>query len=239
MKSYIITASICLATAATAFATPTMAPAYTTFGPLSGANFGGTGNPTDPVAITTISDSGNTITLGLAAQGRYANPQLSSAGGVYEATTGANDGLTTPGHALGATWNFDFYFDATGGSYHYQLSYGLLGGPLLTIDPAAMGDNKPTPNTGGQNSQNLLFPSWGNSTSSVLNSLLFDPTAPGVYVFELEAFDDAGAQVGTSDIINVAVRAVPDASSTAGLLGLGIIGLGLVQYRRSRLARVK
>jgi hypothetical protein len=239
MKSYIITASIFLTAGVTAFATPSTAPAYTTFGPLSGANFGGTGNPTDPVAITTIGDNGNTITLGLAAQGRYANPQLDSAGGVYEATTGANNGLTTPGHALGATWNFDFYFNATGGSYSYKLTYGLVGGPLLTVDPAHISDNKTTPNTGGQNSQNLLFPEWGTAPDSVLNTLLFDPTAPGVYVFELQAFNDAGAPVGTSDIINVAVRAVPDVSSTAGLLGLGIIGLGLVHFRRNRLARAK
>jgi hypothetical protein len=235
MKSYIITAFTCLAAAASAFATPTTTPAYTTFGPLNGANFGGSGNPTDPVAITTINDGNNTITLGLAAQGRYSNPPLSSAGGVYEATTGANNGLTSPGHALGATWNFDFYFDTTGGSYTYKLTYGLVGGSLLTIDPAAIGDNKPTPNKGGQNSQDLLFSDFGG----VSNGLLFDPNAAGIYVFELQAFNAAGGPVGNADIINVAVRSVPDASSTAGLLGLGIIGLGFVQYRRTRLVRSK
>jgi hypothetical protein len=237
MKNYIIAASICLTAGVTAFATP-LAPAYDTFGPLTGATFGGTGNPTDPVAIRNITDGNNSITLGLAAQQRYFNPPLTSANGTYFATSGQNNGLGSSSFQ-GATWNFDFYFNATAGDYTYKLSYGTDASALVTIDPAAIGDNGATPNKGGQNSENLLFPAFGNLSSFQLNSLVFDPNATGTYIFELAAYNRAGDQVGSSDVINVSVRSVPDVSSTAGLLGLGLIGLGLVQFRRNRFASAK
>lgn len=222
----------------TAIAAP-VTPTFTTFGPLTGAQWSGSGNPNDPVAISTINDGGNTITLGLAAQQRYSNPALANDGnGTYFATAGANNGLSGS-HGLGATWNFDFYFDATGGSYTYKLFYGLDSSSLISVNPALIGDNGATPHAGGgQNSQNLLFPAWGNLSSFVLNGLAFDPNASGIYSFELVAYNDAGAQVGSS-AINVNVSRVPDTASTAGLLGLGIICLGLVQYRRTRMVRAK
>ncbi len=197
----------------------------------------GTGNPNDPVAITTIQDGNNTVVLGLAAQQRYFNPPLANNGsGTYFATPGQNNGFGGSSFQ-GATWNFDFYFDATSTGYTYKLLYGTDPLALSSVNPALIGDNGATPHIGGQNSENLLFPSWGNLSSFQLNGLPFDPYASAVYIFELEAFDAAGAQVGSSTI-NVDVRSVPDTASTAGLLGLGVIGLALVNFRRTRLARV-
>jgi hypothetical protein len=113
----------------------------TTFGSLPGATFGGTGNPNNAVEVTTITDGGNTITLGLAAQGRYENPALGNNGnGTYYATTGANYGNPanpadkSQSTILGSTWNFDFYANIAGGGnlsgYTFVLNY-----PLTPVTP--------------------------------------------------------------------------------------------------------
>jgi len=238
MKQYFTIACICLTGGFAAIASPVTAT-FTTFGPLPGAQWSGSGNPNDPVAVTTIQDGNNTITLGLAAQQRYSNPPLANDGnGTYFATPGQNDGLTSPGHSQGATWNFDFYFDATGGSYTYKLLYGTDASSLLSINPALIGDNGSTPNTGGRNSENLLFPAWGNIGSFVINALPFDPNATAIYSFELVAYNVDGHAVGSS-AINVSVGSVPDIASTAALLGFGIVGLLVVHFRRTRLAGAK
>src|ERR1700760_2686671 len=109
MKQYLTIASICLASGLTAIASP-VTPSYDTFGNLN-ANWGGSsGNPHDPVAVTTVVDGGNTITLGLAAQQRYFNPPVGNNGaGTYFATTGQNNGGPGSSSAFqGALWNFDF-----------------------------------------------------------------------------------------------------------------------------------
>jgi len=238
MKKYLILTSVCLLGGFTAMAAP-VTPTFDTFGQLAGATWSGAGNPDNPVAITTVTTGGNTITLGLAAQQRYSNPALGNDGnGTFYATPGQNNGLTSPGHAQGATWNFDFYFDSTGGTYTYKLFYGTDASSLISIDPTLIGDNGATPHHGGQNSQNLLFGSWGNGVSSVVNTLAFDPNASAIYSFELVAYNVDGRAVATS-AINVRVGAVPEISSTAGLLGFGIVGLMLVNFKRTRLARVK
>jgi hypothetical protein len=235
MKRHIILAYICLTGGIAAMATP-LAPTYDTFGPLTTANWSGTGNPNDPVAITTIQSGNSTVTLGLAAQQRYFNPPLGNNGaGTYYATPGQNNGLGSSAFQ-GSTWNFDFYFDSTGGNFTYKLMYGTDASALVSVDPTLIGDNGPTPNHGGQNSENLLFPLWGNSSSFVANTLPFSPYATGVYIFELVAYNADGRAVG-STAINVNVGSVPDVASTAGLLGLGIVGLMLVNSRRNRSVR--
>jgi len=116
------------------------ASVVTTFGSLPGATFGGTGNPNNAVEVTTITDgSGNTVTLGLAAQQRYENPALGNNGnGTYYAGTGANYGdpanptSTANSSILGSTWNFDFYASISGGGnlagYTFVLNYPLTPG---------------------------------------------------------------------------------------------------------------
>lgn len=236
MKTLVGLSSILLTTGIAVFAGP-VTPTYTTFGELTGATWSGSGNPNNPVAITTINNDNNTITLGLAAQQRYSNPPLANNGaGTFYATPGENYGSpatpTTPGtpsNYQGATWNFDFYFDATGGSYTYKLLYGTDASSLITIDPALIGDNGATPNSGGQNSENLLFGNFGG----VGNTLAFDPNASAIYSFELEAFDSSGALIGTT-AINVNVGAVPDTGNTVCLLGLAFLGLALIGFRQHR-----
>ena len=212
-------------------------PTYTTFGPLPGANFGGSGNPTDPVAITTIQDGNNTITLGLAAQQRYSNPPLANNGaGTFYATPGLNGGLVTPAKGLGATWNFDYYVNYTGSStagYTFKLFMGQdTASPSLFINPLHVGDNKPTANNGGQNSENLSFAGFGNLGAFELNPLAgsFDANANADYSFVLKAYNAAGAEVGASAIV-VSVAAVPDAGSTALLLGSALAGIGLIRRK--------
>ena len=66
-----------------------LTPEFTTFGPLPGATFGGSGIPNDAVAITTIVDGTTTITLGLTAHQRFASPAVTNNGaGVFTAQAG-------------------------------------------------------------------------------------------------------------------------------------------------------
>lgn len=237
MKQYITIASLCLASGIAAFATP-VTPTFSSIGSIPGANYGGNNNPPD-VAITTFTDANNnTVTLGLAAQNRYNNTSVTDNGaGTYYALTGSNKGGPgNPSSFTGALWNFDFYFDSTGGNYTYQLLYGTDASSLITINPAAVGDNTHplAPKVGGENSENLLFGDFGG----VANTLAFNPNAVGIYSFELIALLD-GRQVGQAVAINVSVGSAPDVSSTAGLLGLGVVGLMLVNFRRTRMARAK
>lgn len=195
-------------------------PTYTTFGTLSGATFGGSGIPNDAVAITTINDGNNTITLGLTATPRYSAPAVGNDGaGTFSATPGSASGK--------ALWNFDFYYDATGGDYIYKLLYGTDASSLSSFDPTLISDNAATANNGGQNSENLVWFLGG-----------FDPNAIGQYDFELQALDQSGEVLGQSAIV-VNVGTVPDAASTALLLGIGLVGLATYSGRKNQLQTAK
>ena len=235
MKKLLVLTSILLTTGSVVFAT-------STFGTLSDFTVG-TGNPNNAFQITTIVNGANTITLGLQAQQRYNNPVLANNGaGTYYADPGANYGTpatpTTPGtpsNFKGSTWNFDFYLDATAGSYTYKLFYGLDGSALLSFDPTLVSDNKATPlNHGGQNSDNLLFSNFGG----VLNTLSFDPNANAIYDFELVAYNNDNAAIGSS-AIKVVVGTVHFVTSTGILLGLGFVGLMVFGIRQNRLQAAK
>lgn len=215
----------CIMSASVSFATPI----YDTFGNLPGATFGGTGNPTDPVAITT----GGGITLGLAAQQRYFNAPLTSSAGTYYATTGQNAGdlahPTTTGVSpykyLGSTWNFDFYIGGTGiGAYTYSISYGLAGGTVYSFNPAADADAS---SVSGilQDSQNLLFGNFGGAANGFAG--LFDPNADATYDFLLTATPVTGGQKLQSGITVVVGKGstVPDSASTLALMGMAFAGI--------------
>lgn len=206
-------------------------PTYDTFGPLSGATFGGTGNPTDPVAITTINNGGNTITLGLAAQQRYFNPTVgNNSAGTYFATPGQNNGLGSSSYQ-GATWNFDYYIDGIGANtagYSFKLFVGQdTTNPTDFFAPLGVSDNQTTPNGGGQNSQNLLFPDFGGVSNPLSG---FNPNATADYSFILAAYDANNTEIGRSAIV-VSVAPVPDAGSTSLLLGSALAGLALVRRK--------
>lgn len=90
-------------------------PVYDTFGPLTGANFGGTGIPNGSVAISSqFYDGDNLITVAMNATARYDNPVVTNNGaGTFYAGTGSN--IKGPGAgSLGALWNWNYYIKVEG-----------------------------------------------------------------------------------------------------------------------------
>jgi hypothetical protein len=196
-------------------------PVYS-FGTLSGATFGGTGIPNTDVEITT--DTGNGITLGLSASSKYPNPPVGPAtlpnngAGTFSAATGS--GLSPAGEAV---WNFDFYINQASGNLNF--TYDLIISGTGITSPLAYNLNTiyaaELPASTLQDSQNLDF-GWDPG---------FNANAVGQYNFELEAVSANGAVLDT-DTIHVNVSNVPDASSTALLLGLGLGSLALVGFAK-------
>jgi hypothetical protein len=224
--------------------------ASTTFGSLPAATFGGSGNPNSAVEVTTITDGGNTVTLGLAAQQRYDNPALGNNGNAtYYATTGANFGNplnpadTSHSSNLGATWNFDFYANIAGGgdlsTYTFILKYQLTpGGPMgsLNLNNIAFFSGTPTTSTTLQDSENLNFSYLAVTIPGFVTAPggTFNPNATGNYAFSLEA-DKAGSSIGESDI-TVDVAAVPEPSTilAGALLLLPFGASALRKLRKNR-----
>ena len=188
------------------------------------------------MAVTTVTNGADTITLGLTAFGRYANPNVGNNGaGRFFATPGLNDGLDvgTP-HPLGTTWGFGLYVDIAGGGeigdYKFSLAYDL--DPGVNTDSANMGTislNLPGTNALSriEDSQSLYF---GFFTAAIPGFITppvgyppsaFDPNAPGEYSLQLRVADSTGTTLlGTSGI---AVN-VPEPGSLA-LLGAGLLAL--------------
>lgn len=200
-------------------------PKYDTFNNFPSANYGGSGIPTDPSAVSTVTDNNNTITLALIAHQRYSNPALGNNGaGTFFATPGFNDGLE--GQSMGPTWNFGFYvsLDAALNNtspYYTRLVYGNNTTDAFVTTPAQIigaGDI-------------VLQDSW-NLSMGFLGGIGYDPNAAGQYGIELQVLNAAGAVVGSSAInVNVGNVSVPDAGSTAGLLGTGLLGLAALRRR--------
>ncbi len=89
MRSADVKGLCVLALAGTGQAFAQVNPTYDTFGAApSFVNYSGSGIPTDPSANRVLTIGSDTISMGLAAWGRYSNPQLTSAAGVYTATPG-------------------------------------------------------------------------------------------------------------------------------------------------------
>src|SRR3954462_8248317 len=103
MKRMLIAAAL-LGWVANVNAAP-ITPTFTSFGTLATATFGGTGIPNTAVAVTTVVDQGNTITLGLTATPRFDDPAVGNNGaGTFTAQPGSDAAHGQPGYAL---WNFD------------------------------------------------------------------------------------------------------------------------------------
>ena len=119
--------------------TASITPTFDTFGPLPAASFSGSGIPDDAVAIKTIADGSNIITLGMNAAERFLNPPVGGDGtGTFCAGTGTDFGdptfATTPG-PLGAIWNFDFYVSISGSGLPEINDYDVA--LLYDFDPGA------------------------------------------------------------------------------------------------------
>jgi hypothetical protein len=192
------------------------------FGSLpAGNDFGGTGIPTDAVALsTTTLTGGDVITLGLSATPRGSTaPGLGhqSSSDTFFATAGTEPG----GRSL---WNFDYYINnadglADGDTYSLTYTSGLKSS---FFDPTSILLGNTTTSTSAQNSENLGFSIFGPAIG-------FNPNANGVYGFTLDV-DDALGTLIASDHINVDVG-VPDTASTFALLGAAFGGLFFVRRK--------
>lgn len=151
-----------LSAAATASAQTTS----TSFGPLAGATFAGSGIPNDAVEVTTIQDLSDTITLGLAATPRNQVGEL------------VNNGNGTFYAAPGTQWNFDYYVSISGpdtlSAFNFVLDYDLIPGTPLGSWNLSASYVGPT-TTIFQDSQ---YPGFGFLASSAAEPHLIPPTAP-------------------------------------------------------------
>jgi len=218
------------------------APTYDTFGTLADATFGGTGIPNNAVAISTIQDGDNTITIGLTATQRYSNPAVINDGaGTFTAQAGTSGGL--------ATWNFNYYINIAGGGtfadykmdmyYDFDPAQGNTNLGRFSYSEVYFGTFGPG-TTLIQDSQNLAFGWLTISDLDVFSDGLgiyppngtFDPYAIGEYSFKLDITNTASYALVGSVAIDVNTVAVP----VPGAILLGGLGVGLVSWMKRRKA---
>ncbi len=216
-------------------------PLYDTFGPLTGANFGGQGIPNGSVAISSQFEDGvNVITVAMNATQRFGNPVVTDDNaGTFFATTGSNTGPgSPPGTALGALWNFNYYINVTGPGakltdYDISLFYDF--NPAFDNGPVNLGVinvtnvlNATTPlATNTQGSQNLLFNFLAVSNPPFLTApggafTSFNPNATGEYNFAIQV----GRAGWAVEQVRMDVQVIP-VPAAVWLFGsaLGLIGV--------------
>lgn len=214
-------------------------PSYDTFGPLSAANFGGSGIPNHSVAIDSVVDGNRTITLGLTAHQRYSNPAVTNDGaGTFFAAAGGDIYSGGNSNADYARWNLGLYVD-------FAPNIGLFTQNPYTLslyfdkDPA-LGNSVTSSfvlpplflNPIGSNDVQV---SWNLGMASFFGTG-FNPVVDGEYSFAL-VLSKNGSELGRS-AINVVVgnpqppAPVPDSGSVALLLGTALTTLGLMRRAR-------
>jgi len=204
-------------------------------------------------------DQSNGIELGLRGKTRWpANGTYNSNGdGTYSFATGAGVGQANPSRPV---WNFEWSINsdylATSAAlplstYTYVLgmdfdpsqgtsftSYSLSTpmdnsfGYNTTLQSAGVEDSVPFPNYSNYlTTYNVVQNSWSPHWFGA-----FDPTVDGTYDFFLAAYDkNSGDQLAKTQIqviVGKGGAAVPDASSTLGLLTLALASIGALSFRR-------
>lgn len=215
-------------------------PLYDTFGPLTGANFGGTGIPNGSVAISSQFEDGvNIITVAMNATQRFSNPVVTNDGaGTFFATTGSNTGGAGESPTTGALWNFNYYINVTGPGakltdYDISLFYDF--NPAFDNGPVNLGVinvtnvlNASAPlATNTQGSQNLLFNFLAVSNPPFLTApggafTSFNPNAVGEYNFAIQV----GRAGWAVEQVRMDVQVIP-VPAAVWLFGsaLGLIGV--------------
>jgi hypothetical protein len=222
-------------------------PLYDTFGPLTGANFGGVGIPNDSVAISSqFEDGANTITVAMNATQRYSNPVVTNDGaGTFFAGTGSNTGGNNESALTGALWNFNFYIDVSGpgailANYDINLFYDF--NPAFDNGPADLGVINVTNGilasanplaTNVQGSENLMFSYLATSIPGYLTApggafTSFNPNATGEYNFAIQV-SRAGWSV---EQVRMDVQVVP-VPAAVWLFGSALGLMGLARRRAS------
>lgn len=228
--------------AVAAISMPAGAASVSSFGPLPGATFGGSGIPNDAVSITTITDNGVTITLGLAAHGRFDNPEVTNDGnGTFFARPGTRISPDDPSMLDAALWNFDFYVNIDGAAfdaYAFELLYDTDPGGgtdfgVLDLNNAATAIGADLTMTSlVEGSENLtfgfLFDDPVDFPFITPPGTPFDANATGVYSFALNATRISDSAFLGAATMDVSVVPLPPA------VGIGVAGLGLVGFIRRR-----
>ncbi|HXS69229.1 MAG TPA: hypothetical protein VN761_10325 [Candidatus Polarisedimenticolia bacterium] len=225
-------AGACLASLTTVSAVANTSGFGSIPGVAAGSNpYGGSGipfNTSEYTQVTGIGAGSDTLTIALAATQYKANPAPGNDGaGTYTVGTGLVGGKST--------WNFDFYGNSSLGqlaNYVFTLTE-TANGHTVTFNPLTLPDNAGTAGTSFGYSERLDFAAFGAGLS-------YDPNANDTYDFDLSVVSAAGgpAIADTHITVNARAGAVPDAASTAMLLGFGFIGLALFGRRQMRLATV-
>ncbi|MEM9880179.1 MAG: hypothetical protein AAF862_12970 [Pseudomonadota bacterium] len=226
--------SFIVAATAAAWALPSAAMPITptsNVGLLPGFPGVGMGIPNDRVAFQTfqLDFTNDTLTLGIAATGRFDAPQPSDDGnGTYFARTGTQADPMNPS-SLGAKWNFTTFARVDDGGDGFDTDLDFFGITFLyDLDPAFgtdIGDllspaislpfGQGVTQAGA--SQNLLFSFWNVGN-------VFNPNTPGEYSFVL------GSEFGEV-AMNVVVSPIP-VPGAAVLFASAVLGAGLMQRRR-------
>jgi hypothetical protein len=241
--------STLLATTAQATA---VTPFFDNFGSQPTFTFGGSGIPTDAVAVSSfleqIGPRNLTWTLGLTATPRFSGPALANDGaGTFTAVTGTT---LSPSNVLGSTWNIGFYAALTtdtalsqGASFKTRLYYDLDPGVGTSlVNHGRLESNVPITGLSNvaQGSQNMLFNFWTLPFSTPASTNIpqggtFDALVPGEYTFRLALVNDNGADVDAS-VVAIRVNVIdPNGTvplpGTLALLLAGLVG-GMAAKRR-------